>query len=145
MSSSGDEKEMMGNLAKLATAIDRASAKQKQAMFLERRAETRLWCSDLVQVWWKDARWKKKGTGILEDISPSGVCVQMEDPLPPGTAVRIKHPEFGFEGEVRYCVYREEGYFLGILLNESSKWSDKAFKPKHLMDPSKVAPKKKPK
>jgi hypothetical protein len=35
---------------------------------------------------------------------------------------------------VRYCVYREIGYFVGIELEASSKWSRKQFEPQHLLD-----------
>ncbi|MFN7939081.1 MAG: PilZ domain-containing protein [Bryobacteraceae bacterium] len=137
---------MAGNLAKLASALSRAGGAKKQASFQDRRSEQRLWCSDLVTIWWKedDKRWKRRGVGVLEDISPSGACIQLEEPLPKGVRLRIKHPEWKVEGEIRYCVFREEGYFLGVLLDENSKWSRQAFKPKHLIDPAKVPqPKKK--
>jgi hypothetical protein len=130
---------MVGNLSKLAVAVGRAADSRKQNLFVERRAEKRLWCSDLVQVWWKDsARWRRKGLAVLEDISPSGACVQLELPLPNGSKVRIKHQEWKVEGEVRYCAYRDEGYFLGVKLNDGERWDESNFKPKHLLDPNKV-------
>jgi hypothetical protein len=135
---------MVGNLSKLADAVNRAADSRKQNLFVERRAEKRLWCSDLVHVWWKDsARWKKKGLAVLEDISPSGACVQLELPLPCGARVRIKHQEWKVEGEVRYCMYRDEGYFLGVRLDDDARWSESAFKPKHMIDPTRVPPRKK--
>lgn len=140
-----DKREMAGNLAKLATVLSRADGPKKQASFQERRSEQRLWCSDLVKIWWKDdLRWKRRGVGVLEDISHSGACIQLEEPVPKGCRLRLKHPEWNVEGEVRYCVFREDGYFVGLLLDETSKWSRKSFQPKHLIDPAKVPqPKKK--
>ena len=38
-------------------------------------------------------------------------------------------------GVVRYCLYRESGYFLGVEFNVACKWSAKDFQPKHLLDP----------
>jgi hypothetical protein len=139
-----NKEQMAGNLAKLAAALNRADGSGKQNLFVERRGEPRLWCSDLVQIWWREnSKWKRKGIGVLEDISHSGACVQMEAPLTQGCPVRIKHPEWKVEGEVRYCIYREEGYFVGVLLGEGSKWDMERFRPKHMIDPSRVAPKKK--
>jgi len=132
---------MLGNLAKLATAIKKADVPSKQNLFVERRTEPRMWCSDLVQVWIKDTaknRWIRKGTAVLEDISRSGACVQLESPVPSATLIRVKHPEWKVEGEVRYCMYRDEGYFVGLQLAEEFRWSKEAFQPKHLLDPEKI-------
>lgn len=134
---------MVGNLTKLAAAVNRAADRRKQNFFVDRRAEQRLWCSDLVHVWWKDsARWRRKGLAVLEDISPSGACVQLEMPLPRGARVRIRHQEWKVEGEVRYCMYRDEGYFLGVKLDDDARWSESAFKPKHILDPNRIPPPK---
>ncbi|GEM_PF-494379 len=134
----------MDDLSKLASALNRPGGAGKRTPFIERRSEPRLWCSDFVQLWWKpDGRWKRKGVGVLEDISHSGACVQMEDPVPKGIPVRVKHPSWKVEGEVRYCLYRECGYFVGIALSENSKWSEQLFRPKHLLDPASIVPKKK--
>ncbi len=139
-----NKRDMAGNLAKLATALSRDGGAKTKASFQDRRSEQRLWCSDLVNIWAKDeTRWKKRGVGVLEDISPSGACIQLEEPVTKGARLRLKHPEWKVEGEVRYCIFRDEGYFVGILLDETSKWSRGVFQPKHLIDPSKVRPKKK--
>lgn len=138
------KEQMAANLAKLAAALNRADGDRKQALFVDRRSEPRLWCSDLVQIWWHDnARWRRKGIGVLEDISHSGACVQLETPISTGCGIRIKHPEWKVEGEVRYCVYREEGYFVGVMLKEGCKWEESMFRPRHMIDPSRVVPKKK--
>lgn len=141
-----EDSHMLGNLAKLATAIKKADLPTKQSLFVERRTEPRLWCSDLVQVWIKDMernRWVRKGTAVLEDISRSGACVQLESPVASSTLIRVKHPQWKVEGEVRYCMYRDDGYFVGVQLAEAFRWTKADFEPQHLMDPQKIPKKKK--
>jgi hypothetical protein len=99
----------------------------------ERRTEVRM------LVCWKDqAGLKKTGTGLLEDISPSGACLQMEAPIPLGTSIRWQTQDHEFSGSVRYCVYREIGYFVGVEFVADSKWSKKAYRPQHLLDLKKL-------
>jgi hypothetical protein len=99
------------------------------------RAEIRMMCADMVEVRWREpAGRKRKSTALLEDISPSGMCLQFEVPLPIGTNVDVHCPGDRLAGLVRYCVYREIGYFVGIELQPSSRWSRKQFEPQHLLD-----------
>ena len=99
------------------------------------RAEIRMLCADMVEVCWKEpAGRKRKSTALLEDISPSGMCLQFEIPLSIGTHVDVHCPGDKLAGIVRYCVYREIGYFVGIELEPSSKWSRQQFEPQHLLD-----------
>jgi hypothetical protein len=39
-----------------------------------------------------------------------------------------------FSGCVRYCEYREIGYFIGVEFDSSSKWSSTSYRPQHLLD-----------
>jgi hypothetical protein len=55
-------------------------------------------------------------------------------PIPLGSAIAWQSSERRFAGHVRYCVYREIGYFVGVEFEAGSKWSKKAFKPRHLLD-----------
>jgi hypothetical protein len=41
-------------------------------------------------------------------------------------------------GKVKYCVYREIGYFLGIEFEAGSRWSLRQFKPQHMLDPRRL-------
>jgi hypothetical protein len=101
----------------------------------ERRSEVRLLCADMVEVSWKDRSGDPRGTtAILEDICVSGACLQVEAPIPLGVEIRWDQPKQKFQGYVRYCVYREIGYFVGVEFDASFKWSRKAFKPQHLLD-----------
>lgn len=72
--------------------------------------------------------------GLLEDISPSGACLQLETPVPKGAEIRWACPQQEFSGHVCYCVYREIGYFVGVEFQEDSHWSQRAYKPQHLLD-----------
>ena len=106
-----------------------------------RRVETRLLCADLVDVKWKDKSGRVRRTvANLEDISLSGACVQIECPIPLQTSLQISYPNGELQGRVCYCVYREIGYFLGIEFEPGFRWSMRQFRPQHLLDPRRVAP-----
>jgi hypothetical protein len=92
-------------------------------------------CADMVKVSWKDPMGKRRQTvGLLEDISASGACLQLENALPLGAEIRWTCPKQEFSGHIRYCVYREIGYFVGVEFEENSRWSRKAYQPQHLLD-----------
>jgi hypothetical protein len=101
----------------------------------ERRTEVRMLCADMVEVTWKDhvGKWSTV-TGLLEDISTSGACLQLDKAAPLGAVIRWKSRESEFTGRVRYCLYREIGYFVGVEFISGSKWSESSFRPQHLLD-----------
>src|SRR5690348_2275650 len=103
---------------------------------LDRRVEPRLLCADMVGLSWKDKSGRaKKSIVNLEDISLCGACVQVDAPIPLGTQVRIEYGKGELAGFVKYCVFRDIGYFLGVEFNPGSRWSQKHYKPQHLLDP----------
>jgi hypothetical protein len=107
----------------------------------DRRSETRLLCADLVEIEWRDKSGRLRRTmANLEDISASGACLQMDSALPIHTAIKISYPTGDLLGLVRYCVYREIGYFVGVRFEEGVKWTQRSFKPQHLFDPRKLTP-----
>lgn len=92
-------------------------------------------CADMVEVCWKEPTGKKRrAMGLLEDISPSGACLQLETSVPRGVEIRWESPKHEFTGRVQYCVYREIGYFVGVEFDLKSRWSKKTYKPQHLLD-----------
>jgi hypothetical protein len=92
-------------------------------------------CADLVDVRWKDKTGRaRKAVANLEDISLSGVCLQLDSPIPIDTTLRISHPKAEFQGNVRYCLFREIGYFLGVQFAPGCKWSRRRYRPQHLLD-----------
>ena len=105
----------------------------------DRRTDSRLLCADLVETEFKDRTGRRRvETANLEDISSSGACLQMEIPIAVGTPVRIKHGKGLLSGRVRYCVFREIGYFVGVEFEPGHKWTQKQFRPMHLLDPRRV-------
>jgi hypothetical protein len=71
----------------------------------------------------------------LEDISRSGACLQLETPLPNETPVVVCCEGVDLRGTVRYCVYRDSSYFVGVEFEEGTQWSSVHFRPQHLLDP----------
>ncbi len=100
----------------------------------ERRIDNRLLCAELVEVCFEQAGRSLRRVANLEDISLTGVCLQMEKSIEPETRVQIRFGDGALVGIVRYSVYREMGYFIGVELEESSRWSTQHFKPQHLLD-----------
>lgn len=96
-------------------------------------------CADLVDVQWKDQTGRRRrGVANLEDISLSGACLQVDRPVQLGTLFRISYPNGELMGKVKYCVFREIGYFLGIEFDPNSRWSQRHFRPQHLLDPRRL-------
>ena len=96
-------------------------------------------CADLINVQWTDESGRnRRAVANLEDISLSGACLQLAQPIPLNTVLRIAYPKGKMSGKVCYCVYREIGYFIGLQFEEGSGWSRKAFKPQHLFDPRRL-------
>ncbi len=108
----------------------------------DRRRHPRLLCADLVQIRWSDAEGHAYGgTANLEDISVSGVCLQVEQPVPLSTKLTVYNNAVEYEGTITYCIYREIGFFIGIEFDSSSRWSIEQFSPAHLLDPTQLVQK----
>jgi hypothetical protein len=101
----------------------------------ERRAESRILCADMVNVRWKDANGRQcQATALLEDIAPHGACLQLDTALPLHVDLILEYGKIRMEGAVRYCVYRDIGYFIGVQFMSDSEWSRSKFTPQHLLD-----------
>jgi hypothetical protein len=106
---------------------------------MDRRVEPRMLCADLVDVHWKDQAGRSRhGVANLEDISLSGACLQVDKPVPLGTPMRMGYPNGELMGVVKYCVFREIGYFLGIEFEQGQRWSQRHFRPQHMLDPRRL-------
>lgn len=102
----------------------------------DRRIDPRLLCADLVEVIWVDSSGREcRRVGNLEDISLCGMYVQLETRVHVGTAVRVLNGSTELVGEVRYSLFRDRAYFIGIQLGPDSHWSSEQFVPQHLLDP----------
>ena len=104
----------------------------------ERRVDDRLLCAELVEVSFEQAGKSLRRVANLEDISLNGVCLQMEKSIEGETRVQIRFGDGALVGIVRYSVYREMGYFIGVELEANSRWSTQHFKPQHLLDTRKL-------
>jgi hypothetical protein len=108
----------------------------------DRRIEMRMLCADLVDLQWKDKSGRtRRAIANLEDISVSGACLQVERPIPLGTMVKVTYPKGELVCRIKYCVFREIGYFLGVEFEDGQRWTEREFKPQHMLDPRKLVPK----
>lgn len=99
-------------------------------------------CADLVDLQWKDKSGRtRRAIANLEDISVSGACLQVERPIPLGTMVKVTYPKGELVCRIKYCVFREIGYFLGVEFEDGQRWTERDFKPQHMLDPRKLVPK----
>ncbi len=105
----------------------------------DRRSERRLLCADMIRVQWKPPQGPtQSATALLEDISPSGACLQLDFDVPVGSRIQWRSPNQDFAGRVRYCVYREIGYFVGVEFAGGTQWSESSYQPEHLLDVHKL-------
>jgi hypothetical protein len=94
-------------------------------------------CSDLIRVR-LEAPGQAELVANLEDISPSGACMQLEEAVPPGARVCLRLGRYRFRGQVLYVRRNEIGYFAGVRFDAGRKWSRKLYEPAHLLDPAQV-------
>ena len=86
----------------------------------ERRAERRLWCSNLVKLSWLGMDGiRRSEIGLLEDVSSKGFGVSMDiaAPLVAGTELSVLANRERFTGRVTQCTSRADGYFVGLELD----------------------------
>jgi len=96
-------------------------------------------CADLVDIQWRDPSGRtRRGVANLEDISLSGACLQVERPVALGCALEISYPNGELSGKVKYCVFRDIGYFLGVEFEQGSRWSQREYRPQHMLDPRRL-------
>jgi hypothetical protein len=92
-------------------------------------------CSDLVELVVHETQTEEAAVAAnLEDISPSGACVQVEEGVREGLEVEIVGSTFRLTGTVRYCRYSTIGYDVGISFDRLKAWQRQQFEPAHLLD-----------
>jgi hypothetical protein len=108
----------------------------------DRRIEMRILCADLVDLQWRDKGGRlRRAIANLEDISGAGACLQVDRPVPLGTELKMTYPKGELAGKVKYCVFREIGYFLGVEFEEGVRWKQQDFRPQHMLDPRRLVQK----
>jgi hypothetical protein len=104
-----------------------------------RRAD-RLLCSNLVQISWIGPHRRfRKEVAVVENISKAGLGLALfvGVPLESGTELSILANGLDLRGQVIRCVFRENGYIVGLELDQ--RWvfvpgSADRFTPEHLLD-----------
>jgi hypothetical protein len=106
---------------------------------IEKRRNPREMCSDFVQVTWLDDRERRISTlGLLEDVSPEGICLSLELPVSTGRGVHVHTRGIEGEAKVRYCELGDcgYGYVIGLEFSNGCSWNRDKWQPKHLFAPS---------
>ncbi len=120
---------------------DKTTKRTQQPTMHERRENPRMLCADLVKIEWRDRDGRaQEVVANLEDISLTGACLQLEEDIPPQTLVKMHYDAGTLSGKVRYCIFRDIGYFLGVEFEPGQRWDAHKFKPMHLLDPRRLGP-----
>ena len=90
-------------------------------------------CAELVKVRIEEAGGVREEVANLEDISPSGACVQLEAAAREGADLEIVCSRCRLKGKVRYCRFVEIGYDVGVAFDRPRAWDPRQFMPKHLL------------
>lgn len=106
----------------------------------DRRESKRSLCSDLVQLLWLDPNGqRRREVVILENLSLAGVGLFTGVSVPAGTEVQLLANDLQLVGHIKHCIFRENGYIVGLELNPDSKWAQQpgsTYLPEHLLDVS---------
>lgn len=106
----------------------------RSVMTRGRRNTLRSLCADLLKIRWTD----ESGSGhrelaTLEDISPTGACLKVEQAIPVGTTLTILYPAGTYQGQVKHCDPQMNWYFVGVEFAPGYRWSKEQFEPAHLL------------
>ena len=101
---------------------------------VEKRCEPRYMCAELVNILiCHEDQTVEEAIANLEDISPSGACVQLEKAVRLGTDIEIVCSTCRFKGKVRNCRYAGGGYDVGVAFDNSRAWDASRYEPAHLL------------
>jgi hypothetical protein len=70
----------------------------------------------------------------LEDISPSGACLRMDQAILEDTSIEILCSHCRLRGKVRYCQPVETGFRVGIEFETLKPWYFRRLDPRHFLD-----------
>ena len=100
----------------------------------DRRKSQREMCSDFVQVAWFDQRgYRISNVGLIEDVSPEGLCLNLDLPVAVGATVHLHTKGLDGEAQVRYCELGDYGYLVGLEFLDGLSWDREKWQPKHLL------------
>jgi len=96
-------------------------------------------CSNLVTVHLPTQEGGARETvGNLEEISTTGACINLEEPVETGLPLRLVCSKAGqnveFPGTVVECRHdARAGYYVSVVFNPGVHWSPEVYTPKHLV------------
>jgi len=100
----------------------------------QRRLENRDLCADLIKMAWApEYEPFRSEWAILGDISPSGACLEIEEPVPVNAIVELEFGGDRCQAVVQYCKYDKVNYLLGVKFKQGYRWSSNRWEPKHLI------------
>jgi hypothetical protein len=105
-----------------------------------KRSEPRFMCSEPVNILVNDGGTLAEGLANLEDISPSGACVHLDEAIRVGANIEIICSTCSFKGTVRNCRYTVAGFDVGMEFTIPKAWNLERFEPKHLLLAASVVP-----
>lgn len=101
----------------------------------ERRIGNRLLCADMLELEWSaPAGVRHITTALLEDICEIGACLHVEVAVPEKTKVELRYHGVSMPAVVKYCNFREIGFYVGVEFRDGFVWSPRQFLPDHLLD-----------
>jgi hypothetical protein len=93
-----------------------------------------------VQLVWREPCGKShREIVILENLSLAGVGLFMGVAVAEGTQVQLVANDLLLAGRVTHCLFRENGFIVGLELDPDSRWAQqrgREFLPEHLLDVS---------
>jgi hypothetical protein len=102
---------------------------------LQKRSEARFICADLVKIQINTGRRRIQETvANLEDISPSGACLQLETAVQEGADIQILCSRCRLRGKVTYCQFSETGYRVGVAFHKPESWTLRRYALRHFLD-----------
>jgi hypothetical protein len=91
-------------------------------------------CADLVNVLiHSDDGMLAEAIANLEEISSSGVSIQLEEAIHVGTDIEVLCSTCSFRGKVSYCRFVDIGYDIGVKFAPQTFWNRQLYQAKHLL------------
>lgn len=99
-----------------------------------RRSALRSLCADLLKIRWTDESGSgRRELATLEDISPTGASLKVENSIPVGTRLTILYHSGAYQGRVKHCDPQMDWYFVGVEFSPGHRWSKEQYEPAHLL------------
>jgi PilZ domain len=98
----------------------------------KRRLQERIPDADLVMIGWVEGTTSLKQLGNVDNLSPAGMGVRIDEPVAVGTTVEISYgcvEEGTLTGVVKHHFERPDGHYIGIEFTGNSKDSALHFQP----------------